>query len=432
MIISRLKVFIGLMLLLCLFIPTCFSIYFFYQRESEDEKDFHEMLLSDMSRLLEQFENISYKAIKNQHSYYFSSEYRFHEDGKILKYSVKTILNHIEKQFGKKPEAELLQKDFDQIKKDLDGFTLGNNVSGPVIVTQDNSNQILYVNEIPDRDRSLITKEVEKLFLPGRTEPGQFFEANKEKSQSFYYFERHPTKKIAIGLGMEEIPNRETILKKILARIDSMNLKRTFGGFWITDSKGMVIFHNDGSLVGKSSYNLPQLSYIQKGINLATNFGEGSIEFDQLSPISNRSERRIAFVKRFPPLDWIIGLSCDTSIVSKEISWQKSDLLSECGTFAAKIFVSFILIFMVSLKILSVQIRKNPEEAKFLESDFDSENSFDSSSEESKEEDELEADSVKAVLNCLVELNKSYVSEQSKILILREILASSKEAEPKK
>ncbi len=199
---------------------------------------------------------------------------------------------------------------------------------------------------------------------------------NKESETFFtWYWEKpnHPVKEhkklgffktfepygLYIGTG-NYIEDFDEISKKdILEEISEITFDEGKGYVFVVDYDGIMLAHNDKSLVNTNTINWSDKNgykIIENIINLARNQGSGFIEYDGVKkPTTHLVSFKTSFVKTFESWKWVIGAGfyndeLNALIEQKTIEQKKTNL-----AYIQKV-ITICIVITVILLILSVFI----------------------------------------------------------------------------
>lgn len=207
------------------------------------------------------------------------------------------------------------------------------------------------------------------------------------------------------------------------------------GFFWVHDKSGTLICHGNEKWLASSKPNITSSPATVRGLKLLKDGRHGDfLEFKGLIEEYGKTDERIAYMRLFKPLNWVIGASMSRTGMDLRIAFKETQTRSQINRILLVGFLFFLCFTIFSLaiigRILGPFARLDPELPASANLIRKSDSTLPVQPEKVCEKsDSLPGNDISPeLMKVMSEITRHTVSEQSKLLALQILLAGESSA----
>jgi signal transduction histidine kinase/putative methionine-R-sulfoxide reductase with GAF domain len=155
------------------------------------------------------------------------------------------------------------------------------------------------------------------------------------KKLSFVYFVKDWGWVLGTGIYLDDA--RTDIIASILENLKTLKYNDGQGYFWINDMQlpyPNMIMHPitsslNGQLLKDTAFNTTKdtrENFFQVMVKEAKRSGSGYVEYQWPNPVTGKREQKLSYVKRFEPLNWVVGTGAFINHIEEKIKTKEQEI----------------------------------------------------------------------------------------------------------
>lgn len=140
-----------------------------------------------------------------------------------------------------------------------------------------------------------------------------------------------------LGTGIYLDDAQNDVVNGILENLKTLKYNNGQGYFWVNDMElpyPRMVMHPtvpslDGKILNDTSFNCAKgtgQNFFQLMVQKATKDGEGYVEYIWPNPVTKKREAKLSYVKRFAPLNWMIGTGAFVNHIESRIQAKENEI----------------------------------------------------------------------------------------------------------